>query len=141
MPVDSMPSQSINSGYVALIPGNPTITCSCESVNPNSLAATGPVTVSTISLAITHLPSVIPVPYPTPMTPTDDNTNTTPVILTAIADDRPNLLETILTTIGGAGGATIETVAQTSLETAVSITLLIRVPKGGTTPSAPPSLA
>ena len=27
------------------------------------------------------------------MTPTDDNTNTTPVILTAIADDRPNLLE------------------------------------------------
>ena len=67
------------------------------------------------------------------MTPTDDNTNTT-VILTAIADDRPNLLETILTTIGGAGGATIETVAQTTLNTAVSITLLIRVPKGGTTP-------
>ena len=68
------------------------------------------------------------------MTPTDDNTNTTPVILTAIADDRPNLLETILTTIGGAGGATIETVSQTPLETAVSITLLLRVPQGGATP-------
>ena len=68
------------------------------------------------------------------MTPTDDNTNTTPVILTAIADDRPNLLDTILTTIGGAGGCEIQTVAQTTLNTAVSITLLIRVPKGGATP-------
>ena len=68
------------------------------------------------------------------MTPAEDNTNSTPVILTAIADNRPNLLNTILTTIGGAGGATIETVSQTPLETAVSITLLIRVPKGGATP-------
>ena len=68
------------------------------------------------------------------MTPTDDNTNTTPVILTAIADNRPNLLHTILTTIGGAGGCEVETVSQTPLETAVSITLLLRVPQGGTTP-------
>ena len=43
--------------------------------------------------------------YPTPMTPADDNTNTTPVILTAIADNRPNLLDTILTTISAAQGA------------------------------------
>ena len=70
--------------------------------------------------------------YPTPMTPADDNTNSTPVILTAIADNRPNLLETILTTIGGAGGCEIQTVSTTPLETAVSITLLIRVPKDGT---------
>ena len=68
------------------------------------------------------------------MTPADDNTNTTPVILTAIADDHPNLLDTILTTISGAGGCEIQTVSQPPLETAVSITLLIRVPKGGATP-------
>ena len=34
----------------------------------------------------------------------------------------------------GQGAQSIETVAQTTLNTAVSITLLIRVPKGGTTP-------
>ena len=46
----------------------------------------------------------------------------------------PTSSNTILTTIGGAGGCEIQTVSQTSLETAVSVTLLLRVPKGGATP-------
>ena len=72
-----------------------------------------------------------PVPYPTPMTPTNDNT--TRVILTAIAADRPGIVEDILGAIERAGAA-IETTSVASLDTAVSVTLLLRVPQDGTTP-------
>ncbi len=67
------------------------------------------------------------------MSPTDDNTNAARVILTAIAADRPGIVDDILAAIERAG-ATIETTSVASLDTAVSVTLLIRVPQDGTTP-------
>ena len=67
------------------------------------------------------------------MSPTDDNTNAARVILTAIAADRPGIVEDILGAIERAG-ATIETTSVASLDTAVSVTLLLHVPQNGTTP-------
>lgn len=67
------------------------------------------------------------------MTPTDDNTNANRVIITAIADDRPGLVDDILQTIERAG-ATIETTSVATLDRAVSVTLLLRIPDGGSTP-------
>ncbi len=66
------------------------------------------------------------------MTPTDDNSNANRVIITAIADDRPGLVEDILQTIERAGAA-IETTSVATLDTAVSVTLLLRIPDGGAT--------
>ena len=67
------------------------------------------------------------------MTPTDDNTKPTRVIITAIADDRPGLVDDILRSIERVG-CSIETVSVASLDTAVSVTLLLHIPDGGTTP-------
>ncbi len=67
------------------------------------------------------------------MTPTDDNTNANRVIITAIADDRPGLVDDILRSIERVG-CSIETVSVASLDTAISLTLLLRIPGGGTTP-------
>ena len=67
------------------------------------------------------------------MTPNDDNTNAARVIITAIAADRPGIVDDILGAIERAG-ATIETTFVASLDTAVSITLLLHVPRSGTTP-------
>ena len=67
------------------------------------------------------------------MSPADDNTNATRVIITAIAADRPGIVDDILAAIERAG-ATIETTAVASLDTAVSITLFLHVPRSGTTP-------
>lgn len=67
------------------------------------------------------------------MTPTDDNINAHRVIITAIADDRPGLVDDILRSIERVG-CSIETVSVASLDTAVSVTLLLRIPSGGTTP-------
>ena len=64
------------------------------------------------------------------MSPSDDNTR---VILTAIAGDLPGIVDDILGAIERAG-ATIETTSVASLDTAVSITLLLHVPQNGTTP-------
>ena len=67
------------------------------------------------------------------MTPTNDNTNANRVIITAIADDRPGLVEDILQAIERAG-ASIETTSVATLDTAVSVLLLLRIPDGGSTP-------
>ena len=67
------------------------------------------------------------------MAPTDDNTNANRVIITAIADDRPGLVEDILRTIERTG-ATIATTAVATLDTAVSVTLLLRISEGGAMP-------
>lgn len=67
------------------------------------------------------------------MTRTDDNTNANRVIITAIADDRPGLVDDILQPIERVG-CSIETVSVASLDTAVSVTLLLHIPGGGTTP-------
>ncbi len=67
------------------------------------------------------------------MTPTDDNANANRVILTAIADDRPGLVDDIVGSIERVG-CSIETVSVASLDAAVSVTLLLRIPDGGTTP-------
>ena len=67
------------------------------------------------------------------MAPSDDNTNPARVIITAIAHDRPGLVDDILRSIERVG-CSIETVSIVSLDTAVSATLLLRIPDGGTTP-------
>ncbi len=67
------------------------------------------------------------------MTPTDDNTNANRVIITAIADDRPGLVDEIIHAIERAGAA-IETTSVATLHSAVSVTLLLRIPDGGSTP-------
>ena len=67
------------------------------------------------------------------MTPTDDNTNANRVIITAIADDRLGLVDDILQTIERTGAA-IETTSVATLDSAVSVTLLLRIPDGGSTP-------
>ncbi len=67
------------------------------------------------------------------MTPTDDNTNANRVIVTAIADDRSGLVDDILQTIERTG-ASIETTSVANLDSAVSVTLLLRIPDGGATP-------
>ncbi len=72
-------------------------------------------------------------PYPTPMSPNQDNTNANRVIITAIADDRAGLVDDILAAIERAG-ASIETTSSVTLDTAVSVTLLVRVPDDGATP-------
>ena len=72
-------------------------------------------------------------PYPTPMSPNEDNTNANRVIITAIADDRAGLVDDILAAIEPAG-ASIETTSAVTLDTAVSVTLLVRVPDDGATP-------
>lgn len=64
------------------------------------------------------------------MSPNDDNTR---VIITAIAADRPGIVDDILGAIERAG-ATTETVSVASLDTAVSVTILIRVPGDVKTP-------
>ena len=64
------------------------------------------------------------------MSANDDNTR---VILTAIAADLPGIVDDILGAIERAG-ATIETTSVASLDTAVSVTLLLHVPRSGTTP-------
>ncbi len=66
------------------------------------------------------------------MTPTEDNTNANRVIITAVADDRPGLVDDILRSIERVG-CSVETVSVASLDTAVSVTLLIRILDGGTT--------
>lgn len=67
------------------------------------------------------------------MTPTADNTNPNRVIITAIADDRPGLVDEIIRTIERAG-ASIETTAVATLDSAVSVSLLLSIPDGGSTP-------
>lgn len=67
------------------------------------------------------------------MTATDDNANANRVIVTAIADDRPGLVDDIVRSIERVG-CSIETAAVASLDTAVSVTLLFRIPDGSATP-------
>ena len=67
------------------------------------------------------------------MTGNDGNRSDARVIITAIARDRPGLVDDILGPIERSG-CSVETLAVTSLDTAVSVTLLLRVPNGGTTP-------
>lgn len=67
------------------------------------------------------------------MTPTDDSSNANRVIITAITDDRPGIVDDILQAVERAG-ATIEITSVASLDTAVSVTLLLRIPDGGSTP-------
>ena len=67
------------------------------------------------------------------MTPTADNTTAIRVIITAIADDRPGLVDDILRSIERVG-CSIETISVASLDTAVSVTLLLSIPDGGSTP-------
>ena len=72
-------------------------------------------------------------PYPTPMSPNQDNTGAARVIITAIAKDRPGVVDDIFAAIERAG-ASIETTSAVTLDTAVSVTLLVRVPDDGATP-------
>ena len=72
-------------------------------------------------------------PYPTPMSPNEDKTGASRVIITAIANDRPGVVDDIFAAIERAG-ASIETTSVVTLDTAVSVTLLVRVPDGGATP-------
>lgn len=67
------------------------------------------------------------------MTPTEDNTNANRVIITAIADDRPGLVDDILRSIERVG-CSIETVSVASLETAVTVMLLLHVPRDAAIP-------
>ena len=55
------------------------------------------------------------------------------VIITAIALDRPTLVDDIREAAETAG-CTIETLSVTSLDSAASVTLLLRIPDGGSTP-------
>ena len=71
--------------------------------------------------------------YPTPMNPPNDSAEAPRVIITAIADDRPGLVDDILRTIERAG-AFIGTISVATLDTAISVTLLLRIPAGGATP-------
>ncbi|MYD36359.1 MAG: hypothetical protein F4X20_04995 [Dehalococcoidia bacterium] len=66
------------------------------------------------------------------MTHTEENRNANRLIITAIADDRPGLVDDIVRSIEQVG-CSIETVSVASLDTAVSLTLLLRIPDGGTT--------
>ena len=67
------------------------------------------------------------------MSSADDTTNRARVIITAIARDRPGVVDRIREQIEQAGCA-IETVSVAALETAVSVTLLIRLPASGIVP-------
>ena len=67
------------------------------------------------------------------MTPTDDNTDAQRVIITAIADDRPGLVDDILRSIERVG-CSVETASVASLDSAVSVTMLLSIPKGAATP-------
>ena len=67
------------------------------------------------------------------MTPSDDNSNANRVIITAIADDRPGLVDDILRSIERVG-CSIETLSVASLDTAVSVIMLLQIPDGGTMP-------
>jgi len=67
------------------------------------------------------------------MTPTDDNTDANRVIITAIADDRPGLVDDILSSIERVG-CSVDTASVASLDSAVSVTLLLSIPNGAATP-------
>ena len=67
------------------------------------------------------------------MSPNQDNTGAARVIITAIAKDRPGVVDDIFAAIERAG-ASIETTSAVTLDTAVSVTLLVRVPNSGATP-------
>lgn len=67
------------------------------------------------------------------MSPNEDNTTAARVIITAIANDRPGMVDDVVAAIERAG-ASIETTSAVTLDTAVSVTLLVRVPDDGATP-------